>query len=201
MAAPTTVITIVKDFTYRGVPGEEWSSTYMLSGTTPADSTAWKTLFDAIVLQEKTCYSNNHRVTRGYGYNKVPVKGDSAVWSVDLRPSSTTVPGTLTVGTGVLFSGDQAAWIRWSLNRFNSKGKRVYLRKYMHGGLLNAGGGDSLQAGYVTALGNYGTFMMGGTLSGSRTLVDQFGNVPIASTQSQFSTTRTLKRRSKRVTP
>lgn len=199
MAAPTTVLTIVKDMTYRDVAGEEWSNTYAFSGSTPADSTAWKALFDAVVAQEKTCYHSGSRVIKGYGYNKIPDTGDAAVWTVDLRPSSTTVAGTLSTATGAMIAGDQAAWVRWSLNRFNSKGKRVYLRKYFHSGLVNTGGtSDTCLAGYKTALAAYGTFLMGGTLSGSRTIVDKLGNVPIATVASTYITTRTLKRRSKR---
>lgn len=198
MAAPTTVITIVKAFTYRGVSGEEWSNTYMLSGSTPADSTAWRALFDAIVAQEKTLYTSATSVTRGYGYDKVPAKGDHAIWSVDLRPSSTTVPGTLSTGTGVRAGGDAANWIRWSLNRYNTHGKRVYLRKYFHDAMMVAGGGDTVYATQKTAYDAFGAFMFGGTLTGSRTIVDKLGNVPIASASSQYITTRTLKRRSKR---
>jgi|SRR5262252_1353168 len=198
MAAPTTVITIVKDFTYRGIAGEEWSNTYMLTGSTPADSTAWRALFDAIVAQEKLLYPSSSRVTRGYGYDKVPAKGDHSIWQVDLRPSSTTVAGTLTRSTSAGFAGDQAAWIRWSLNRFNSHGKRIYLRKYFHDGLMLGTGGDTLWAAYKTALDAFGAFMYSGTLTGSRNICDKLGNVPIASASSTYPTTRTLKRRSKR---
>jgi len=198
MAAPTTVLTVVKDFTYRGVAGEEWSNTYMLSGTTPVDSPAWRALFDALVAQEKLLYTSGTRVTRGYGYDKVPVKGDHAIWSVDLRPSSTTVPGTLSPASGALFAGDQAAWVRWSLDRFNSYGKRVYLRKYFHGGTSGGAGADTLNGTYKTALDTFGAFMISGTLLGSRKIVDPLGNVPVATASSTFVTTRTLKRRSKR---
>src|SRR3569623_1502722 len=180
MAVPTTVITIVKDFTYRGVAGEEWSNTYMLSGTTPADSAAWRTLFDAIVAEEKKVYTSNHRVTRAYGYDKVPEKGDNSVWQLDLRPSATTVAGTLTATSVSLMAGDQAGWIRWSLNRFNTYGKRGYLRKYLHGGTVSTSTPDSISTSCKTAYDAFATFMMGGTLSGSRTIVDKLGNVPVA---------------------
>jgi hypothetical protein len=201
VAAPTCVITTVKSFTYRGVPGEEWSNTYMLSGATPADSPAWRSLYDALTLEEKKLYTPSSRATRAYGYDKVPVKGDHAIWSVDLRPSSTTVPGTLSSGVGSQMSGDQAVWVRWSLDRFNSYGKRVYLRKYFHGGMLDTGGLDNLLPAYITALNAFGTFMSGGTLLGSRKICDHLGNLPIASAASTFVTTRTLKRRSKRKDP
>jgi len=201
MAPPTTVITINKDMTYRGVPGEVWSNTYMLTGATPADSTAWKALFDAIVLEEKKCYTGNARVIGGYGYDKVPAKGDHAIWSVDLRPSSATVLGTLAISSFPTTAGDQACWLRWSLNRYTSKGKRVYLRKYFHNGISVLTVGDNPAPAWRTALDGFGTFMMGATVGGSRTLCDRLGNTPIASTSGQFMTTRTLKRRSKRPDP
>lgn len=199
MAAPTTVITIVKDFTYKNVPGEEWSNTYMLTGTTPADSTAWRALFDAIVVEEKKNYITSVRVTRAYGYDRVPATGDHAIWSVDLRPSSTTVAGTFALGANTAPAGDQAGWVRWSLDRFNSKGKRIYLRKYFHGCCTDGSiTNDSLPTALKTAYQNYGNFMMGGTLLGSRKICDKLGNVPIAAVGSAYVTTRTLKRRSKR---
>jgi hypothetical protein len=198
VAAPVCVLTIIKRFNYRGNANEEWGNTYMLTGTTPVDGPAWKSLFDSIVAQEKTVYTASSVVIRGYGYDRVPVKGDHAIYSVDLRPSSTTVPGTLATATGERFPGDGAAWVRWSLNRFNSYGKRVYLRKYFHDGLRATGGTDGLLAAYITALNGFGTFMMGGTVGGTRNLCDPLGNVPIASAASSFITTRTLKRRSKK---
>lgn|SRR5262245_33841114 len=198
MAAPTTVITIVKDFTYRDTAGEEWSNTYMLTGATPADSTAWRALFDEIVASEKSCYESTCRVTRGYGYDKVPEKGDHAIWSVDLRPSSTTVAGTLATTGANRMSGDQAGWLRWSLNRFNSKGKRIYLRKYFHGGNLNTASADTLGTNTKANYGFHGVKMMDGTLTAGRKICDPLGNVPIANVAATYVTTRTLKRRSKR---
>jgi len=198
MAAPTTVLTVVKSMVYRGVAGEEWSNGYMLTGTTPADSTAWRALFDAIVTQEKACYLPASTVIRGYGYDKVPAKGDHAIWSVDLRPSSSTVSGTMSITGGIQFAGDQAGWIRWSLDRFNSYGKRVYLRKYFHAGAVPTAGGDGLSAQCQNGYNAFGAFMMGGTLLGSRRICDHLGNVPVATSISPYVTTRTLKRRSKR---
>lgn len=198
MAAPTTVLTVVKQFTYRGVANEEWSNTYMLTGAAPVDSAAWRTLFDGVVLEEKKCYLPATSVIRGYGYDKVPAKGDHAVWSVDLRPSSATVPGTMSITAGIPMSGDQAGWVRWSLDRFNTYGKRVYLRKYFHGGALPTAGGDALSAQCVVSYQTFAPHMMDGTLIGGRKICDNLGNVPIANAISPYVTTRTLKRRSKR---
>ena len=66
MAAPTTGLTIVTAFTYRGKAGEEWSNHYWFTGATPADSTAWRALFDALVLEHfEPCgpvFGNQHVV-------------------------------------------------------------------------------------------------------------------------------------------
>lgn len=198
MAAPTTVLTIVKDMSYRGVAGEEWSNTYALTGTTPADSTAWRTLFDAVVAEEKKLYASSVRVIKGYGYDAIPEKGDHAIWTLDLRPSSGTVAGTLAATSGLPAAGDQAMWIRWSLDRFNTYGKRVYLRKYFHGGYVFTSTAENPSTAYYTALGLFGTKCMDGSLAGSRKICDKFGEVPIANAVAPYMTTRTLKRRGKR---
>lgn len=198
MAAPSTVLTVIKNFTYRGNANEEWSNTYAFSGTTPTDATAWRTLFNALVTEEKTLYNAGVTVVGGYGYNRIPVKGDHAIWSVDLTVApNTPVPGTLS-GAGAAPAGDQAAWVRWGLDRFNTNGKRVYLRKYFHGGILVTNGGDGLQAGYLTALTAFGAKMRDGSFAASRTIVSKDGEVPISHGASPFITTRTLKRRGKR---
>lgn len=198
MAAPTTVLTVVKRMTYRGNANEEWSNTYALSGTTPVDSGAWRTLFDAVVLVEKTLYQSTTQVIKGYGYDKIPVKGDHTIWTVDLRISpNTVVPGTL--ASGSRFSGDQASWVRWGLDRFNTHGKRVYLRKYFHDGGQDSTTADDLILAYRTALTAFGQKMWDGTLAGGRTIVSKNGEVPIGAGISPYITTRTLKRRGKRV--
>jgi len=198
MAAPSTVLTIVKQMSYRGRTDEEWSNTYALSGPTPADATAWRTLFNALVLQEKTVYTSQCVVVGGYGYNRIPQTGDHAIWSVDLLVSpNAPVAGTLAPG-GVLPAGDQAAWVRWGLDRFNTNGKRVYLRKYFHVGQVAGSGGDGLLGTYSTALQTFGAKMRDGTFVEGRTVVDKNGLAPVNHGVSPFITTRTLKRRGKR---
>lgn len=200
MAAPTTYITLVKQFTYRGDAGEEWSNSYALSGSTPADSAAWRALFDALVLEEKKLYGLTTFVVAGYGYDGIPEKGDHAIWALDLlQPPNTKIPGTLPDGGLPAISGDQAAWVRWGLDRFTEKGKRVYLRKYFHGGYMAGGqGGDTYSPTWRTALTAFGTKMWDGSFAGSRHIVDKDGNAPIGTGIAPFLTTRTLKRRGKR---
>lgn len=116
MAAPTTVLTTIKRFTYRGAP-EEWSNTYAFTGATPADSSAWKVLFDALVVEEKKLFVPSCSVVAGYGYDGIPSTGDHAIWSVDMDVSpNSPVVGTLATSS-VYMAGDQAAWVRWGLDR------------------------------------------------------------------------------------
>lgn len=197
MPAPTTAITLIKQMPYRGNLNEKWSNHYMLTGTTPADATAWRALFDALVLEEKKCYPNQVKVVGGYGYNSV-ADNATAVWTVDLNVTpNTPVSGTMT-GTGSLMSGDQAAWVRWGLDRFNSKGKRIYLRKYFHGIYLDSSDPDKILAGESTVLAAFGTKLRDGSFSGGRMITDRLGTAVVGAAASTWVTTRTLKRRGKR---
>lgn len=201
MAAPTTVLTIVKRFAYRGNGNEEFSNTYMLTGATPADSAAWRTLFDAVVAEEKKLYIGTTTVVRGYGYSRPPVKGDSAVWSVDM----TVAPNTPVGGSGVfastaILSGDTANWLRWGLDRLTSPGgKRIYLRKYFHPAYANSGTNmDDISPAWRTAALAFGAKMDDGTLAGGRRITDRLGTATVGHAVGPYTTTRTLKRRSKR---
>lgn len=199
MAAPTTVLTIIKRFTYRGNNTEEWSNTYALSGATPTDSAAWRTLFDALVAEEKKLYHSTSQVVGGYGYDKIPAKGDHAIYAIDLTVApNSPVNGTLPDAGNPSFSGDQAAWVRWGLDRFSSTGKRVYLRKYFHDGDRGTASPDVIATAYKTALNAFGTKMLDGSFAGGRHITDKNSATPIGSGASSYVTTRTLKRRGKR---
>lgn len=202
MAAPTCGLTLVKDMSYRGVAGEEWSNHYLFTGSTPADSTAWRALFDALVLQEKTLYHSGVRVVAGYGYDQPYSDGVSAVYSIDMRVApNTPVVGTFSMGTSHQGSGDTAGWIRWGLNRFNSKGKRVYLRKYIHPAAISTSDGDPLSATWITALSAFGAKLEDGSFIDGRKITDRLGTALVGHAVSQYATTRTLKRRGKRPPP
>lgn len=201
MAAPETVLTVIKRFPYRGNPNEEFSNTYFLTGTTPADSAAWRALFDAFVLEEKkVLYTGFVSIIGAYGYNRPPVKGDHAVWSLDL----TVAPGTPVAGTysgaSVLGSGDTAVWIRWGLDRYNEKGKRVYLRKYFHPGIAvsSAATPDLVATTWTTAATAFGEKLRDGSFMGGRRITDKLGTGLVGTASSPYLTTRTLKRRGKR---
>lgn len=190
-------ITLIKKFTYRADSNEEWSNKYYLTGGIPADSTAWKALADALIAQEKTLYTSGTVVVRAYGYNDDTVSPNS-VWSFDYAGAGATVPGTHTRG-GVAPAGDQAAVVWWKTDRLNSKGKPIYLRKYVHDPDIVTGGGDGLVTGYKTACTNFATKLKDGTFLDARTLRSRtHADNIIASGVDQYVTTRTLKRRGKR---
>lgn len=199
--ATVTGLVSVKKFLYRGV-AEEFSNDYWFSGTPPADNAAWKTLYDALVAQEKTCLIPGVTMVAGYGYDD---NADSrhAVWSIDMTVSpNVPVPGTLppqASDTGT--PGDCAAWVRWKTERLNSKGKPIYLRKYFHGVLKDTGAttADNVNSAQKTALNAFGSKLRDGTFADARTLrsrlhADNLIQVGV----SNYVTTRTLKRRGKR---
>lgn len=190
-------VTIIKEMDYRGTL-EEWSNTYLLDGTTPTNPTEWKTLFDAIILSEKQCYTNLSKVIRAYGYTD---ESDLAIASYDYKAASATVQGTLTpAGTGTYaWAGDQAGWLRLRAG-INVKGKPVYLRKYFHSGTSPNTTPDILVAGVKTAYVAHGNKMIDGTLPGGMKWIAKGGTVGTLPTASSYVTTRTLKRRGRRPT-
>lgn len=198
MAAGALVI--IKRFTYRGDATEEYSNKYFYLGSDPADATAWRAFFDAVVLQEKTLYPAAVSVVGGYGYDS-DSEDATAVWTVDLTVSpNVVVPGTLSTGAGVYSAGDDAVWIRWGTSRFNSKGKRIYLRKFFHPAASAAAtGGDAVHGTWKTAANAYAAKWHSGTDFGNRTISAQgHDDTIVGHGVSDYITTRTLKRRGKR---
>lgn len=200
-------LTIVKKFTYRGDPTEEYSNTYWLTGSAPATAADWRTLFDALVVEEKKVYAAGVNVIRGYGYDNdsghAGIAGETvaaAVWSVDLTVApNTIVPGTMSAASSVLGPGDSATWIRWKTSRLNTKGKPIYLRKYFHPGYADTANMDNASTTWKTAAGLFGTKLRDGSFTTGRTLTAaRHTDVLVGAGVSTYLTTRTLKRRGKR---
>lgn len=191
-------VTLVKRINYRGDATEEFSNQYWLSGGVPADATAWKALADALIAQEKTVYPSGVTVVRAYGYNDNSPTAAS-VWSYDYLSHTATVAGTLAVGTGVANPGDCAVWVRWRTSRNNSKGKPIYLRKYIHPAVSSAGTPDVVLPAQRTALLALGNKLYDGTFLDARTIRSASSSETItAADTSPYVTTHTLKRRGKR---
>lgn len=194
-------LTLIKQFTYRGDAAEEFSNTYHLTGSIPADDTAWKALADALITQEVKCYPAVVAVVRAYGYDS-DADDATAVWVHDYLAAAASVPGTLSPGSGQYTAGDVAVWVRWKTSRLNSKGKAIYLRKYFHSPIVaggSGGGSDSVLTAQKTLLAAFGTKLRDGTFLDGRTITARgHTDVITASGNSAWVTTRTLKRRGKR---
>jgi hypothetical protein len=194
-------VTLVKRLTYRGDATEEYSNQYWFNGSVPADSTAWKALYDALIAQEKTVYISEVTVVRAYGYDS-DAEDAVAVDSYDYLAAAAAVPGTLALGSGAVMSGDCAVWVRWKTDRLNTKGKAIYLRKYFHPAMatLSNTGSDVTMPGQVTALNAFGTKLMDGSFIDARTLTARghSGDTLLSRASSPYVTTRSLKRRGKR---
>lgn len=189
-------ITIVKSFSYRGVP-EEFSNTYHFSGTTPVDAAAWKVLADAIIAAEKLTVTSDVSFVQAYGYN---AGNEISVAQIDYR----VAPNVVVTGTGNFLNrigqgGDAAATTRWPTPNFTSRGKRIYLRKYWHGAYGDSTlAFDRLNVAQRTAFNTFAAKLIDGTLPGTFRYCGPQGAVAGVGDTSQWLTTRTLKRRGKR---
>lgn len=191
-------LTLIKRFTYRGDATEEWSNKYHLTGSIPADATAWKALADALIAQEKTVYPGTTSVIRAYGYDSDDVS-PSAVWSYDYLAHAAAVAGTVTLGTGKHGAGDQAGVVWWKTDRLNSRGRPIYLRKYFHDCLVDPTTSDNLYGNTTTGYAAFANKLADGTFLDARKIRSRTHDDAILSQgYDQYVTTRTLKRRGKR---
>lgn len=193
----TDSLTLVKRFTYRGQP-EEFSNTYHLDGTTPTTAAEWKTLATAMWTSEKTLHRSTVVLVAAYGYeagNNVSVAQIDYTTGTPLLPNGTL----LAPGGDTAMAGDQASTLRALVGQ-SSTGKRVYVRKYFHGGNVQTSSPDLLTSSMLTAMNSHATLMLGGTLPGGMKWVAPQGATPTLPVASIYVTTRTLKRRGKRPT-
>lgn len=197
MSAPTVRIKVIKTFSYRDASGEEWGNEYMFTGATPGDGTEWRDLFDALVTAEKPCYDSSVHVVKGYGYDS-PDPTVASVWSVLL---DTPVAGTCgSAGSAFIAPGDTAGWLRWGLDRRNSKGGPVFLRKYFHGLPIKDNDRDKPSGTWSGNADALGEKLVDGSFIDGRTITDRLGTEVLGHASGPYLTTRTLKRRGKRPT-
>jgi hypothetical protein len=195
-----TRITLIKRFPYRGVE-EEYSNTYALTGSDPADAAAWVALMNALITAEKTHQSSVVDYVRAYGYDS-DSETASAVWSRDLVAASETVMGTLSGSGMTQMPGDVAYWVRWKTSRLTSKGKPIYLRKYFHFAFADPADPDKIGPAQKTAALAFAAKMWDGTFLDGRTVraPGQSSETIVGANASTYLTTRTLKRRGRRPT-
>lgn len=174
-------------FTYRGSV-EEWSQLYHLDSDFASHSDFTST-WGAFLTAVKPLIDSTQHLVRVYGYHDT----DDAAAYTDLVTASNA--GTLSGVSLVQQAGDSAWWIRWDTERTNSRGRRIFLRKYFHPGWSTSGTPDVLNATVVT---NANTFAAAATGTGwnGHHLAGPDGNVPGGGALvSTYITTRTLHRR------
>lgn len=188
-------ITILKRNLYKAVQ-EEHGNTYHFSGTTPADLTAWKALADALIAAERPTVPSDTEFVQAYGYQA----GTShSIAQIDYRVS----PNVVLSGTGA-FSGNRqtleaAATVRWPTPDFTERGKRIYLRKYLHAVYTQTFPDvDKLLATQKAAMVTWAAKLIDGTLPGGFKYCGPQGAVASAATVADMVVTRELKRRGKR---
>lgn len=190
----TPSITLIKRFTYRG-QAEEWSNTYHFNGTTPANAAAWKTLADALKTQEATCLPPGHVYVRAYGYD---AGNEHSVAQIDyVALGGALVEGSLITAGLTKLPGDAAVQLRAFVGQ-SSTGKKVYIRKYFHGAVVDPSAPDTVQANQKAALLAFGGKLLDGTLPGSFKWAGPQGADASLPQVPPWVTTRTLKRRGKR---
>jgi hypothetical protein len=191
----TPSITLVKEFPYRGV-AEQWSNTYHFTGTTPSSDAAWKALALAIFTTERAVYNEDHALVQSYGYE---AGNEHSVAQIDHRSDALSGrQGTNTLTSGQLkVPGDAAVWLR-ALIGVSIKGKKVYVRKYFHGGKCDSGQPDNASTQTRANISAHGTACLAGGWPGGAKWSGPQGQTATLPQSSPFMTTRTLKRRGKR---
>ena len=153
---------IEKTFTYRGVP-RVFSNRYYLDGGTPADSTHWTTLADAVTAAEKTVYPSS-----GFTLTITQAIGFAAGSDVPVFTKTYALAGTLAIGSGVAAPGDCAALVRYATSARTSKNHPIYLFNYYHGVLhQSATSGDALYPAQLTLFQTYAAAWITGFSDGS----------------------------------
>jgi hypothetical protein len=154
-------IKIVKTVPFKGGT-REWSNRYHFDGTSPANSTQWTTLADAVVTAEKHCYNSWIHLVRAVGYiggSEVPVfSKDYSAITGDAGYSDT--PNAAEV----------AALVRYSTTKRSSKNHPVYLFNYYHGAYtISATENDFLSTDQKADLEAYADLWLAGFSDGAHT--------------------------------
>jgi len=193
-------------FTYRDVPTEEFSSKYWFKAPPPSADADWMSLVNSVKNLETNIFPNTVTFQRAYGYNDDDPKAN-AVFVHDWNIPGPAPPGTM-AGTGAPMAGDQAGLVEWKTEHKNTRGKLIYLRKYLHAGHIDTLDRDRLDGNYITALQTYGDgirVLHGGLTNASSKASSSNGqdwpggsHTAIGTLVSPWVTTRTLKRRGPR---
>lgn len=197
--ATVTGVTLVKKFDYRDTSDEEFSNTYHFKQSPPGNAESWEVLVSDLVAQEKKCFSSEVSYVRAYGYDSNDPHA-THVFAKDFVTPGPPPLGTFLPASGSRkMAGDQAAMVEWPTDGKSTRGKTIYLRKFLHAGFIDGTDADRIEGvdygtALVSAMTNIG-FLYGGLRSAQKDLNVQ------ATLVSGWVTTRTLKHRGKRGGP
>jgi hypothetical protein len=163
VAASVPSVKVVKQFLFKGQT-TRWSNRYYFTGGTPSSGANWDSLFDAIVLIEKTCLKDSCTI--------VECLGTAAGSDVPVRSKTYTTLGTNAV-VGPITPGECAALVRYSTNVRSAKNHPVYCFSYYHACVAvdGATNQDKLATGYKTPLQTYANGWVSGITAGGVTAV------------------------------
>lgn len=194
--ATVTRLTLVKKFTYRGDANEEFSNTYWFKSPPPGNDASWTVLMNDVVAQEKKLLASDVTYVRALGHDS-----DDPT-ATHVFQYNFAIPGPPPTGTWPLpgggvhrMAGDQAYVLRWETDALSTKGKRIYLRKFFHGGAVSTIDPDAIDStlhAAMLAAGEAIRAIHGGLRSAARDC-NVTRTIPLG-----YVTTRTLKRRGKK---
>jgi hypothetical protein len=151
---------LVKQFTFRGGSGKQWTNRYHFGPDTPTTDAEWDALTDAVVTGEKACLPSYVTIVGSVCY--------AAGSDLPVHSKTYSTAGTLALGTTIPTPGEAAALIRYSTTARTTKNHPVYLFNYYHGVRLDQpGDNDTVAAAQRTAMGTYATnWVSGGWVAG-----------------------------------
>lgn len=152
---------VEKSFGFKGGT-QLWSNRYHFNGGTPADSTAWHALMDAVVNLEKTVFTGRVQIVRCVGY--------AAGSDVPVTSKNYSTAGTLS-SSGSDCPGEVAALVRYATAARSTKNHPIYGFSFYHGAVRQAitGHEDELESAQGNALSVYANGWISGITAGGIT--------------------------------
>lgn len=162
--AATPSIKFTKETVHKGSI-RLYSNRYHFNGGTPADSTHWKALADAILPYEKQLITSGLHVVEAIGY---AAGSDVPVWSFTYNAAGTA---SYDSSDGPCPS-DVAALLRYATTARTSKNHPIYLFSYYHNAYRETSSGiDSISLELKSEIEAFGTAWIAGFSDGTNTYV------------------------------
>jgi hypothetical protein len=165
-------VSITKRTTWRGIE-EEFSNVYHFDAA--ADVTS-KQLVDEVVTAEKAIFGSNVSFVNAKVWG--PTDGTKAQSQMLLQEDLT---GNGLITPGAVMAKELTAVIQWDTGRKNTRGGRIFYRKYVHLGTINsvdeqaAKGNTQLPNAAVSAIKAYGNKVKNPLAASNAPLTDKMG--------------------------